>query len=94
MLVLRLAVEGKIKAFRAQVEAREKLSQEGSVNSLIIIDHAEKLLRYQYTDMKRYIDKQLKDRLKYGEIVIVCRKDEPLCKQSKIEYAHENRMLK
>lgn len=32
--------------------------------------------------------------MRYGEIVVVCRRDEPLCKQSKIEYAHENRILK
>ena len=48
MLALRLAVERKVLAFREQVESKERLSQEGMINSLIIVDHAEKLLRYQY----------------------------------------------
>ena len=41
-----------------------------------------------------YIETNLKDKLKYGEIVIVTRKEEPICKTSATQYKRSNRLNK
>lgn len=74
MLELKLALEIPFLAWRNEMKNKAK---EGRVACLIVLDHAQRVMMYQYAELTKYIEHEMKDRLTYGKIIVVTRKLEP-----------------
>lgn len=59
----------------------KRKGKEGRVASLIILDHAQRIMMYQYAELTKYIENEMRDKLTYGKIVIITRKREPVSKR-------------
>lgn len=69
-------------------------AKEQRVACLVIIDHAQQIMKYQYKELTKYIEEQLRDKMKYGKIVILTRKQEPQGKKEALSYSRAFRHAK
>lgn len=71
-----------------------KKAKERRVACLVIFDHAQKIMAFQYSELTAYVEEQIRDKIKYGKIVIITRLEQPLGKKDALSYSRANKHTK
>lgn len=83
LLQMKLDFQAIIQAWRTEMQTKFMKER---VSCLVVIDHCQSLIQYQYSQFTRYIQQQIKQKIKWGKIVIITRNNYPYDKEELKRY--------
>ena len=83
LLQMKLDYQSLLHTWRANIEKKFK---DERVSCLVVIDHSQNLVQYQYSDFTKYVQEKIKQKVRWGKIVIITRNVYPYEKKDEIRH--------